>query len=323
MANPIEQFEAGIFFDNEQRNIVNDIPNPITRKVEPTGVCDLCSPGILCVKINESDPSKPLPNMTWKNPILSKYITDNNLTNNSYYNFIKNIIPDEIYDKESGIQKEHIDIFNKWIDDTNILNITKRVAIFDWDRTISMMEGGALITPKCTAVTIEGTVRTPGNLGTPGLKESLLRQMPSKYDALKDYPNITAEDMLLYLCGGETRLKMLRDLFNSCVDKHIYIIIITNNAAAQKNAFTDMIKHLLITDPQNYKIIYSRNPAMRYTGKGNFLKYDASGKFEKICTKDPHVVPGGNRKINKKNNKTHNKKSNKTHNKKSKKSRKK
>ena len=194
----LAQYTDAIFFDNDMNNI--------------TSVGDLCRK-IVCVKIPETDP-KPTTPFTLE-PLLS-YIEP--FKDNGYYKLIRASFPDDTYDYISGIQREHIQQLYGWITTTR----GKRVAIFDWDRTITVFEG------------IVGG----------GQKMS----MATLFTWFKIVDPNPVESTLLYLCGGEERLRMLREMFDECTRNSIDIIILTNNANAEPGTvFTDITKGLVPT----------------------------------------------------------------------------
>lgn len=79
-----------------------------------------------------------------------------------------------------------------------------KVVIFDWDRTLSVIEG----------------VLLPPN-------KTLTKEMADK--------GVTYHDIALYYSGGKTRMKLLQKMFKFLHDKGVEVFILTNNPIAACN----------------------------------------------------------------------------------------
>jgi hypothetical protein len=141
----------------------------------------------------------------------------------------------------------------------------RRAAIFDWDRTISMTEG---IIP------------------------------------LYDKSQFSYEDWLAYLCGGDSRMEMLRSFMRSLYINNVEIIILTNNGSCGDPTnpegaaiFKNLVNTLLQGIP--YTLICSY-----FTAAGD--KGVAIRKNSRFST--CKVTSGGRRRKTKKNNKRKTKK---------------
>ena len=183
-ANPIE---AAIFFDNSEYNI--SLPN---------GVCPLCR-DVLCVKIRET--SEAAPTLKWDESPLKDYTES--LGANTYVDVCKIVVRNEGYDPVSGIQAREVDVFTNWLKDT--AHIRNRAAIFDWDRTITMVEGIHFLMNSANVSDIRSKAiayirETQTSLP---LYKDHYEPLISQLDAL---PDCTASDILIYLLGGEARL---------------------------------------------------------------------------------------------------------------------
>lgn len=127
--------------------------------------------------------------------------------------FIEVVAPKrkDLFDIGSGFNVEHYDILYDWIVEGVIIPSNKRYAIFDFDRTITQ---------------IEGFISPPQGLGLShgmaGFGEFL--QKWDKYKSL----DITPLMMMTYLCGAD-RLPILQSAFDLCKDNGINIVILTNN----------------------------------------------------------------------------------------------
>ena len=125
--------------------------------------------------------------------------------------FIEAVAPNgtDFFDIGSGFNAKHFNILNAWRAEGITIPSDERYAIFDFDRTITQIEG--FISPP------------PGYPpGIDGLGQYL--QQWDKYKSL----DITALMMMKYLCGAD-RLPILQSAFNLCKNKGINIVILTNN----------------------------------------------------------------------------------------------
>jgi len=254
-----KQYEAGIFFDNEIKNISG-----------LGGVCDICKTNMKCVKINET---LPRPLLKWNESPFKEYIKNVEKYNkNTYLDTLKALnIPDDIYDSKSGIQKKEIDIFKTWLGDTE--QFESRVAIFDWDRTITMIEGLYFMGTDIRASSINN------------IKNALIINYPSSKSVLTRLKDIVPEDILLYLLGGQQRLEQIRDLLTLCQINNVDILILTNNASANSPAFEELLNTLFQGIP--YKLIFSADTTKKIRGKGNYLKNEK--EFEILCSVDDDI----------------------------------
>ena len=239
-------FERAIFFDNDQKNLDS-----------MSGVCRICR-DVQCVKINDSGRGYLIP---WTNPDVVKYVEDKQA--NSYYLLCKTVFADASFDKLSGIHESHIQMYIAWKEDTPGF---RRAAIFDWDRTISLFEGIAIHPESKTIAELKGSYI------------KALRALPGQEDKakiLEGLPDVTAHDTLIYLLGGEARLKMMRDLFQDCQSSGIDIIIISNNSACKFPVFNQLLQELFQTIPYTLICSNSKTPLHRGStimkGKGDFL----------------------------------------------------
>jgi hypothetical protein len=251
-----EPYTSAIFFDNEQNNLVT--------------VGSIC-PSINVVKVPEShrtsiyDP--PYPTIKYDQSPLKEYIILNRFETNGYYRFcIAADQTDDTFDHISGLNYEHATILNNWIQST--AGSKKCVAIFDWDRTITLFEGV---------------------LG--GSSKSSFEELFEKYDVTDD-PN-PVESALLYLCGGAGRLTMVRNMFQNCVNNNVDVIILTNNPTATGVPFQQLIKAIAPSS----RVIISGSKALADDirgNKGKVLERDA--QFSTLCTNG--IYYGGSRKRN-------------------------
>jgi len=120
--------------------------------------------------------------------------------NNKYALYLKENCYKEV-GTDIGITYSDINDLIKWSNNTNI---QKKVAIFDWDGTISIIEG--IIIPSTRDID----------------------------EDLKEY-QVTISDIALYYAGTLNRLNKLREMFNHLDKKNVEVYILTNNPIATCN----------------------------------------------------------------------------------------
>ena len=243
-------YEAAIFFDNDAYNLYE----------HDKGVCEVCPDDdkMRCIKVNET---KNIQKCKWDEEPLKSYIKQFG-NENIYLNALRILYDSDKFDVVSGIQDYEISTLNDWIEETETLG-DERVAIFDWDRTLSMFEGLVL-----------------GRGSINKLLQTFIKMTPlksTKHDLLQDFiKEITSQDILLYLLGGEERLAKIREMFQNCYYNQISIYILTNNGLAKDNdSFKEILANLFDGIP--YTLIWSGDGQ----GKGNHLK--KLPEFKKIC----------------------------------------
>lgn len=158
-----------IFFDNDARITL--------------GFKEKCS-GIITIKVYESDsvaPLNTLPDSTFppeilKNPAYNYYKSSANLYD----------LPCDIY---GGLQQADVPIIKKWLKNSDSNEL--RTAIFDFDRTISIIDG---FDPKAE---LKGV--------------------------------FSVAEHMEFLCGGEKRIKWLQNFFLILASNNVRIKICTNN----------------------------------------------------------------------------------------------
>jgi hypothetical protein len=253
-------FNAAIFFDNDSDNI--DEPGK--------GVSSVCRDKMMtCIKINETE---NIQKCNWSEEPLKSYIEQFG-NENIYLNALRIKYDSDKIDIVSGIQDKEISILNDWIEKTESLG-DGRAAIFDWDRTLTIFEGLVL-----------------GRGSISKLLQDFIKTTPlksEKHDLLQDFSKeITSEDILLYLLGGEERLQKIREMFQNCYLNQVSIYILTNNGLAKNN---DSYKELLayLFDGIPYTLIYSGD------GQGKGIHLKKIDKFANLCG----VFTGGKKKRN-------------------------
>ena len=208
-----------IFLDNDAQHIDNwqrHFPNSRTMKIDDTAINSLGN----------------------KNTYYNGYIT--NYGTNTYTELLRgsnNKI--EPFNPSNGITQADVSSILNWVHG----NTTNRIAVFDWDRTLSVLEGA---------------IMPIGRLWNDPLY------------------NCNPADALNYMFGGTERVELIKNMFNTLHSEGVEIFIITNSANAQNNRPT-MLQVIKLMDPdfKENHLIYSgagsRN-GRGYTVKATALK---------------------------------------------------
>jgi len=131
------------------------------------------------------------------------------------------------YDELSGLRQIDYDKLKSWIQMTPS---TQRYAIFDWDRTITKMEGMIIDFP-----TKDG--RKDGTLA------DYIEYITEYYKPFDASFKFTTEMYMQYLCGAD-RMELLRSIFKECLENHLRIVILTNNSGCKTTGkpFDELMK---------------------------------------------------------------------------------
>ena len=168
------------------------------------------------------------------------------------------------FDIYSGMQMREIAIINDWIVRSAELGVP-RTAVFDWDRTLTMVEGIRMAPPPPYSIIGAIAPYYPGAI-------------PANY----------VEDMLIYLCGGVQRLITLRVMFGVLRAYGIDIKILTNNGAAGDNRapnFKELVNALVAVPGYDVEVWCSAFPPVN-GNKGIVMLQ----KFPALC-----AMAGGKR----------------------------
>lgn len=239
----MEKFTSGIFFDNDKDHI------------EYVGYCS----AIHCVKVGAvEDTGKELlnkfPNYVGFYELLSDEGQD-------AYDFLADtgLYKQEEYDAVSGIREHHVSECEAWSIRTD--EEKKRVALFDFDRTLSLFEG------------VEPAVLVPGS-------------------------RVTIEGYANYLFGGTKRVNMLKEMFAMLLDKGVSIKVLTNNGLCSSPG--KLIENLAKTLYDGVEMMCSRPPSnapheAKIASKLIALVKDK--RFHSVCpTPEQLASAGGSRK---------------------------
>jgi len=209
-----------LFFDNEENNWINS----------KNGKQDMAihSEQVAFIPVDDTTPN----NLITATPsdanqaYLDYFLRPDN--NNTYANFINNN-PNknkQYLDKDhvnNGITREQVAQLDSWL--TIHDNMERSAIFFDWDRTITCVEG----------------------MVTEGLLEAL------------QAGTVTYDDLLVFLMGGEERLQMIKDMFKNIKEHNIKFFILTFNLYASKYdirnvrpIYIEMLKRITNNeDPEN------------------------------------------------------------------------
>lgn len=150
----------------------------------------------------------------------------------------------ENFDSKSGIQLIHIEQLRNWINDTD--HLPQRVALFDWDRTITMFESIKILEPEFKS-------------DFKGLHDRTSNRPWTVYDV---------REHTLRLALSPLRLGLLRQTMSMLFRKNIDIVLITNNQGCVDDKFGGYWRALVdqFFGSTPYKLISS----LRYHGNKGF-----------------------------------------------------
>lgn len=217
---PADPATPAIFFDNDPAKIAE--VRAYCNRIQLVGVNETPY-GLL--RVDESARAT--------NPAYAPLWADAPLAANSYYRLhVANNVRHQPFDIRSGMQQPEFAIINDWVARTEGGGFARK-AIFDWDRTLSMIEGVVIPDPinPLAPGTLRDRMRAYEPFATAGF-------VPENY----------LEDMLLYCCGGPVRLQTLRDMFAFLRSRGIMIVILTNSSAcndAKASYFRELMTALV------------------------------------------------------------------------------
>lgn len=214
-----EYNKSSIFFDNSSEHIeeVEDCRN------------------ILCVKIPAIDglPEKTS-FMDLSNIDFVDHLGDASTNMINFLIWVNNGESDR-FDVSSGITKEHAKIFYKWLDESRYRS--ERWAIFDFDRTITKIEGFA---------SLRGGMR---------MLNRYYKEYAKTQGAVAE--PISPQEYMTYLCG-KSRLGLLENMFESCKNNGVNIVVLTNNGACITDP-TLIIEFMSVFGVTDFELICSRS----------------------------------------------------------------
>lgn len=248
-------FRAGIFFDNARIHIEQ--------------VQHSCPRNVMAVKVDETTgvfydsygqrSSTPVARFD-QEPMVS-YLTA--VGPNAYQRFLASCgYIEETYDSRSGIGAAHIEMGRAWLAATAAM--TPRVALFDWDRTISKIEGTYDLRDRALA---------------PCLERFYAEEPTQTYQTVID-------DAVVYFCGGAERLELIRAFMRELNDAGVSIFILTNNGNCGGDFYNDLVRSFFAGIPYAGVICSAKvaNPITGHRGdKGAALV--GRPQLTSICTR--------------------------------------
>lgn len=166
-------------------------------------------------------------------------------TNNAYARLIKSF-DGETHQPVRGLTDKHIDDIMNWSEKMNDINI-KPIIIFDWDRTLTQVEG----------------------FTSPGLEGRFWKRHGIQFG-----------DVVQYLVGGGERLNLLQMMDAHLVINNADIYVLTNNTACflYPDVFYYLVEEVL-PSIRSQNILCSG--MHKYKNKGDFLQQHSI--FNKYC----------------------------------------
>jgi hypothetical protein len=151
------------------------------------------------VKVDDS-----LPNPLRSGSLLKRSYTKYFVEKRNKYAILSERVGEEPYIPSNGINNSDIKTIDKWLKKS--AKIATKIILFDWDRTISVVEGF---------------------LSTSKIADFL-------------------QDTMEYLLGGGKRVETLRSLFKKLHKNKVHVFVVTNNSAAEnlRKLFLAMIKYI-------------------------------------------------------------------------------
>jgi hypothetical protein len=263
---PPKQYDAAFFLDNEQRHI------------DTVGSCK----GITTRKVPGSDPVMAVP--------LSHFLSEKYVQSLSpqaqqaafVLHTVMSVFGErfEYYDFGSGIQQEDVGAIKAWVQEQKAQGKKDLALLFDWDRTLTF---------------IEGFMPIPTGFGAPAVDyfRQWLVQAPSLQTVIDILPQIPVEAYVEYYVGGKARLSMLQELMAYLTNEGVDICILTNNPSCFK--YTIPFEQMTMVVTNNVSVTFIC--AQPYRTKKLALEKDDKAKrlFGQVCKPSQ----GGKRKTRK------------------------
>jgi hypothetical protein len=251
-----KQYDAAFFLDNEQRHI------------DTVGSCM----GITARKVPGSERIMAIP---FTHFLSEKYIQSLSPQGQQAAFILKTIMrafeanPLEYYDFGSGIQQEDVDVVKAWVQEQKAQGKKDLAVLFDWDRTITF---------------IEGFMPLPPGFGAPAAEyvRQWVVQAPFLQSAVDLLPQTSVEGFVEYYVGGPKRLQMLQELMAYLTKEGVDICILTNNPSCFKYTIPFEQMTMVVTNNVPVTFICAAN----YPTKKNALITNAKAKteFQRLCS---------------------------------------
>jgi hypothetical protein len=207
-------YKSAIFFENSAEQRAGIIERCPSVKVIKDSLDEAPADSeFIIVDISETEPPPTFP--VTRLPFYDEF--------NEY--IVRNNIASETYDPVSGVQERHINnILRPWIASRKA---GPHVAIFDWDRTTTVIEG----------------IRIKSGI--------------TGFEFIGGDPTQYYIDLLTHVCGGDVRLAELQVMFQELLTAGIHIMFLTNNPSGKYTMFDEMIQVLVGAPKPAYSIIVS------------------------------------------------------------------
>ena len=187
--------DAALFVDNDQRYIDQ---------------VRLCGPKVTTMKVAGSD---PLQGVLLTSPAYQAHVNGLTKAGKATAEIVQKLIAMESRGKQvefldpgSGIQAADADRIRSWVESRKGQNLA---VLVDYDRTLTVIEGGIFFAPSLEALRIR--------------LHELLPEVDSS--------TLTVEGFVNYSMGGSVRVTMLQDLFDFLYANNVAVYVLTNNGA--------------------------------------------------------------------------------------------
>lgn len=280
-------YEAGIFLDND----------PDFRK----DVATRCK-GFTVIDVGQTAKGEPF-GLDVHSPDYATFLNGLSQKGKDTASILKKIIlrhgdTVEYLDPKSGISENHIEQLKSWVKDNKG---KKCVAVFDFDRTLSVMEGGYFLGTSIsdwktkikqteTSVFVKINGKSKPLLTARGVplfnyqyekEDGSILHIPIEegQDIRTHLKKFTAEGFAEYLAGGTKRLKMLQEMFDFLKEKNVGCFVLTNNTACvtSRGLFEEIVK--VYAHGQPIRILCG----MEYGGQKSLALASNTGGHKMLC----------------------------------------
>jgi hypothetical protein len=200
----LKPFDAGLFVDNDESKI-NEVA--------------LCGSKMSVRKVTETE--KRPRGFLLTDPIYKAHLGKLSKTGTDAAAVIQQIIlkasggvalqQREYLDIPSGINEEDVQFIHQWVTDRRG---QKLAVLFDYDRTLTVTEGGYFLGNGTSFQAMKGELETVHKVSSEGL---------------------TVEGFVEYYSGGYERLQMLQEMFDFLYTNNVTVYIVTNNGSCKKD----------------------------------------------------------------------------------------
>lgn len=263
-------YDAGIFFDNEPDNI---------------DIVDECGYNMMTVLVPMTH-NPVVDRLYGELDIYINTLSEEGKATAKVLNMLAGVLKErwERLDYKSGINASHIADLKTWVQEQQSVNPGgKLVALFDWDRTLSMIEG----------------LFAFGTNGLDGIPEFLLGYTGSYLGldkVIDEWVNVTPEGYTEYYCGGPKRVEMLQEMFDFLYANEVDTFVLTNNPICINNR--KLLQQMMDVLTKGRPVGYLCSNKMGGVSKKNAIQQELEyvERFKKICPAVATTQGGGRRK---------------------------